>query len=103
MDPRLVARPRRFDRVLRISHPSKEVRKMYFEKKLKIEKDELKKWVNASEGFSFASCAELVISVKCFEKPFEQSVETLKEMADIKISSREYETDEKGVGFGAKR
>ena len=101
LDPRLVARPRRFDRIVKISHPSKEVRKIYFEKKLKIEKNELETWVNSTEGFSFAACAELVISVKCFEKSFDQSIEILKEMSDIKISSTDY-GKEAGVGFGSK-
>jgi SpoVK/Ycf46/Vps4 family AAA+-type ATPase len=34
LDKRLVARPRRFDRVLEIGMPTAEVRKMYFQKKI---------------------------------------------------------------------
>jgi len=104
LDPRLIARPRRFDRVMEIDMPPDKVRKMYFEKKLKIDGHELKKWVNATEGFSFAACAELVISVMCFEMPFFDAVERLREMTDVKISSSDYKKGPKGfragVGFG---
>jgi SpoVK/Ycf46/Vps4 family AAA+-type ATPase len=101
LDPRLVARPRRFDRVLKIGMPSAEVRKMYFQKKLKVSDEELEKWVGATDGFSFAACAELVISVCCFEKPFDNAVNILREMMDAKHTSHDYDT-ENGVGFGAK-
>jgi SpoVK/Ycf46/Vps4 family AAA+-type ATPase len=103
LDPRLVARPRRFDRVMKIDMPPDSVRSLYFEKKLKIDGHELKKWVDATENFSFAACAELVISVMCFEMKFESAVEKLREMMDIKISSKDYSTNEKiGFGFGRK-
>ncbi len=96
LDKRLVARPRRFDRVLEIGMPSATVRKMYFQKKLNVTDEEIDKWVKASDGFSFAACAELVISVCCFEKKFEDAVETLDEMMTANISSRNY--DVKGAG-----
>ena len=99
LDKRLVARPRRFDRVLEIGMPSSAVRRMYFEKKLNISGDEIEKWVLASEGFSFAACAELVISVCCFENKFEDAVETLNEMMTANISSRDY-TVKAGGGLG---
>ena len=101
LDKRLVARPRRFDRVIEIGMPSPTVRKMYFEKKLKVTDAELDKWVVASEGFSFAACAELVISVCCFQKEFNEAVSTLKEMMMANLSSRKYNTDEGGIGFAA--
>jgi AAA+ superfamily predicted ATPase len=101
LDKRLVARPRRFDRVIEVGMPSPDVRKMYFNKKLKVSDTELDKWVAASNGFSFAACAELVISVCCFEKEFEEAVEILTQMMSAQLSSRKYETDERGVGFAA--
>ena len=99
LDKRLVARPRRFDRVLKIGMPTAAVRKMYFEKKLKVSDDEIEKWVSASDGFSFAACAELVISVCCFEKKFEDSVETLKEMMSATLNSRSYNFENNPLGF----
>ena len=99
LDKRLVSRPRRFDRVIQIGMPSDEVRKMYFEKKLNVSAEEIDKWVLASDTFSFAACAELVISVCCFEKKFEEAVKDLKAMMAAVLSSRDYEFSTKNVGF----
>ena len=101
LDRRLVARPRRFDRVVEVGMPSAAVRKMYFQKKLNVSDAEVDKWVLASDGFSFAACAELVISVCCFEKKFEDAVKDLKEMMTAVLNSRNYEFDSKNVGFAA--
>ena len=100
LDKRLVARPRRFDRVVQVGMPSDNVRKMYFEKKLKVSPEEIDRWVIASNGFSFAACAELVISICCFGKDFNESVSMLKEMMSANVSSRNYNNTE-GVGFAA--
>ena len=102
LDPRLVARPRRFDRVMKIDMPPPTVRGLYFEKKLKIDGAELEKWVKSTDGFSFAACAELVISVMCFEMPFVDAVEKLREMMEIKISSSQY-TSDKAFGFAQRK
>jgi hypothetical protein len=98
LDKRLVARPRRFDRVIQIGMPSPEVRKLYFQKKLNVTDVEIENWVKASDGFSFAACAELVISVCCFEKPFENAVKDLKEMMSANVSSRDYDKSQT-LGF----
>jgi hypothetical protein len=84
---------------MEIGMPSSAVRKMYFQKKLKVSDDEIERWVTASNGFSFAACAELVISVCCFENKFENAVEILKEMSTINISSRDYNVTGAPVGF----
>ncbi len=99
LDRRLVARPRRFDRVLEIGMPTDEVRRMYFNKKLNVSESELDKWVSSTGGFSFAACAELVISVCCFEKPFEESIEILKEMMTVQLNSRKYNVETNSAGF----
>lgn len=96
LDRRLVARPRRFDRVIKIGMPNDAVRRVYFNKKLKVSETELDKWVAATEGFSFAACAELVISVCCFEKPFDEAVKVLNEMMTNRVSSSDYQDR---VGF----
>jgi AAA+ superfamily predicted ATPase len=98
LDKRLVARPRRFDRVIKIGMPKKEIRRSYFTEKLKIEESEIAKWVDASEGFSFAAMAELVISVKCLGNDFKDTVKKLKEMMDNKASKFEFGDGQ--VGFG---
>ena len=99
LDKRLVARPRRFDRVLEIGMPSAAVRKMYFQKKLKVSDEEIEKWVLASDGFSFAACAELVISICCFENKFDDAVKNLNEMMTATLNSRNYNYESKTLGF----
>ncbi|NBQ69785.1 MAG: ATP-binding protein [Nitrosomonadaceae bacterium] len=101
LDKRLVNRPRRFDRVIRIDWPSAAVRKMYFEAKLKIPSNELDEWVAKTDKLSFAACAELVISVKCLGKDFNETVDLLKKQNKAKPKSSDYETDEETpIGFG---
>jgi hypothetical protein len=100
LDRRLVARPRRFDRVLEIGMPSDEVRKMYFQQKLNVTDEEIEKWVKASDGYSFAACAELVISVCCFENPFDKAVNILDEMMSANPKSSNYDIKGKAnLGF----
>lgn len=102
LDKRLVARPRRFDRVIKVDMPSQTVRRLYFQKKLNVDEQDLDKWVKATEGFSFAALAELVISVCCFGNDFKESVDRLNEMMTVNISSHDYDSTAK-VGFGAGR
>ena len=99
LDPRLVARPRRFDRVLKIEPPSAETRRIYLDKKLKISDcKEVEAWVEKTAGFSFAALAELVISVKCLGNDFEKSLENLREIFKHKASSEEFKPK---AGFDA--
>ena len=95
---RLVARPRRFDMVIRVDWPTPEVRAHYFKHKLKIDEAELGTWVKATDKFSFAAMAELVISVKCLGKSFEESVRVLSELTTLNHNSCEYDGSGK-VGF----
>ena len=97
LDRRLVGRPRRFDRVIKIGMPNEDIRSLYFSRKMSIEKDELTKWVEETEDFSFAAMAELVISVKCLGNEFDEAVTTLRELLDAKPSSSN--SDGKPVGF----
>lgn len=94
---RLVNRPRRFDRIIKIGFPSAEMRKIYFQKKLGIE--DPVKWVAASQDYSFAACAELVISVECFGNSFDETKKRLDEMMKATPSSSEF--DGKLVGFNS--
>jgi hypothetical protein len=99
LDKRLVGRPRRFDRVIRIGMPNEAVRRLYFSTKLGITDDELVCWVKKTDEFSFAAMAELVISVKCLGHNLDESVKTLRELLDSKPSSS---GDGKPVGFGGR-
>lgn len=98
LDKRIVARPRRFDRIIKIGMPTKQMRETYFKIKLNVEGKELQKYVDASEGFSFAAMTELVISTKCFNKDFDESITLLKSILLQRTSSEEYYSEK--VGFG---
>lgn len=92
LDPRIVNRPRRFDRVIKIDMPSALMRKMYLQEKLKIESvEDLEKFVTETNGFSFAGLAELVISIKCFDKSFDDAVILLRGLMSKKKSSSEFQ------------
>ena len=99
LDGRIVARPRRFDRVILVKMPNEDIRRLYFEKKLNIEKSELDVWVDKTEDFSFAAMAELVISVKCLGHDLDESIKKLKDLMDIKKSSEDYKKTA-SFGFG---
>lgn len=91
LDKRIVSRPRRFDRIIKITDPDESVRRKYFKEKLKLNSDELDKYVAVSHGFTFASLSDLVISTKCLGMPIENAVQRLKELEKRK-SSDEYES-----------
>lgn len=85
LDRRIAARPRRFDRVIKIDMPTKAMRSTYFQKKMKIEDTkELANLLDLTDNFSFASCADLVISVKCLDKDVAETAKTLRELGKKK-------------------
>lgn len=89
LDARITQRPRRFDRVIEILMPEPEMRELYFKKKLKIEGEELKKFVELTYNFSFAAMTELVISVKCFNMDVNEAIEILTEQRTKKPKSND--------------
>jgi SpoVK/Ycf46/Vps4 family AAA+-type ATPase len=92
LDRRLTARPRRFDRLIRIDAPDGRSRGAYFERKLpELSTDERQRWVELSEGLTFAALAELIISVCCLENGLEESAALLKELDCHKPSAEEYD------------
>jgi AAA+ superfamily predicted ATPase len=92
LDRRIVARPRRFDRILRIESPDGRLRAGYFAKKLPRQTPaEGERWVKLTEGLSFAALAELVISVACLGNNLEETVELLRSLDTDTPSSAEYQ------------
>ncbi len=80
LDPRLVSRPRRFDRVLEIGLPSADQREAYLNRKRPhMAPGEREIWVQETEGLSFASLAELIISVCCLGNDFHETLQTLRD------------------------
>jgi hypothetical protein len=103
LDRRIVSRPRRFDRIIKIETPAASIRETYLAKKLPdMAPAELSRWVDLTEGLSFAALAELVISVACLGNSVEDTVRLLRTLDNQHPSSREF--DRPGsMGFGALR
>jgi SpoVK/Ycf46/Vps4 family AAA+-type ATPase len=98
LDKRLVSRPRRFDRVIKILPPSDSVRVAFLKKKLP-KGENLKKWTEGTKGMSFAGVAETIISVCCLGNAFDESVKAVKELETTSPTSEEFGSK---VGFNNK-
>jgi AAA+ superfamily predicted ATPase len=104
LDRRIVSRPRRFDRIIKIEAPPARIREAYLTRKLpELAPAELARWVAITEGLSFAALAELVISVACLGNTLEETVRVLRTLDDQQPpSSREF--DRPGtMGFTGQR
>lgn len=100
LDRRLVNRPRRFDRVIRVEKPSQDLRRQYLQKKLEllgqVDEAKIEALLEASDGLSFSALTELVISTEIMDIPLEEAKVIVRKVEKNKHSS----TDEKGkMGF----
>jgi hypothetical protein len=81
LDRRIIARPRRFDRVLRIESPNESIRRAFFSRKMpELSGSDLQAWVEASAELPFAALAELIISVECLGNPLQEAANTLRQL-----------------------
>lgn len=81
LDRRIIARPRRFDRLLEIESPDAALREAYFSRKLPhLSRAERERWVDRSAGLPFAALTELVISVECLGHDLDDAAEVLHEL-----------------------
>jgi hypothetical protein len=94
LDGRVVNRPSRFDRIVKIGTPSPEARKMYLESR--GVKTDLDKWVELTKDFSIAHIKELIVSVCCFGEDLVAVATRLRSM------SRPPKSDQRDMplGFG---
>jgi SpoVK/Ycf46/Vps4 family AAA+-type ATPase len=91
LDRRLVSRPRRFDRIIRIEEPSSRMREAYFRQKLPdLKPAEVARWIRLTEGLSFAGLVETVVSVTCLGNDLEETVHMLQDMETRGPKSRDY-------------
>jgi hypothetical protein len=92
LDRRIISRPRRFDRILRIDAPDARLREAYFAGKVpELSAEERARWVRLTVGLQFAALAELVISVCCLNHPLEEAVQLLRELDQHNPSSNEFQ------------
>jgi hypothetical protein len=99
LDRRIIARPRRFDRLIKIGPPEARLREAYFARKLpELTPAQLEHWVELSSGLPFAALAELVISVECLGHDLEAAAATLHELDRHTPSSDEFGCGAAGGG-----
>src|SRR5262249_54808151 len=93
LDRRIVSRPRRFDRIIKIEAPTAATRQTYPRKKLPelAAQNQLAHWVDLTDGLSFAALAELVISVACLGNNLEETVKLLRMLEEQHPSSKEFD------------
>jgi len=90
LDRRIVTRPRRFDRIVKISAITAEARRAYLHWKLpNLSEEELEHWVDQTQDLSFAALSEVVIRTACLGTELEEVVEMLKAMEERPPSSSE--------------
>lgn len=101
LDRRIVARPRRFDRIVKIGMPSEQVRREFLKSiapKMKVAA--FNKLALSTEGLSMAGLTELIISVYCLGNNLETTIAILKAMENNNPSSTDF--DKGGaLGFAA--
>lgn len=100
LDGRIVNRPSRFDRVVKIDTPNEASRRLYFTKRaFDLNADQIETWVAETDGFSIAHLKSLIQGVLCFGRSFEYELKRLKAMNKRK----EGRFHESHVGFGTAR
>lgn len=104
LDKRITNRPSRFDIVKKIGMPSAAARKVFLRaKNARLETDhvvehkddrgkvktmsEIDAWVEATDSYSIAHLKELIVSVECFGRPFDEVVKRLNKMISKQPSS----------------
>lgn len=99
LDKRIISRPRRFDRVIKIEVPDSKTREEFLSSKLN-KKDKIKDWVKKTNGLTFASMTEAIISVKCLGNELDQTIKILTDIENGHPSSEDFGT--KGsLGFSS--
>ena len=81
---RIINRPSRFDRCVRVGMPSDEARRVYLEKATNngLSEDRLLQWVADTDTLSIAHLRELVAAVYCLDQPYEDVISRLQKMAE---------------------
>lgn len=104
LSERVLNRPNRFDRRIKIGFPDAKTRATYIKFKLKphdLENIDLKLWVKETKNMTIAHIGELIKSVIILGNDFKETIKLLKELKEIP-TSHEYSKPQaaKSIGFG---
>ncbi len=83
LEPRIINRPSRFDRVIEIPVPSDVVRKFFLEHKLlpeDLQQINIGQWVNDTSGLTLSHLKELIVSVFVLGKNYEEVLQIMRNM-----------------------
>jgi hypothetical protein len=89
LDQRIVNRPRRFDRVFKVVAPDEGIRSAFLKEKLP-KSEKIKDWLKKTEGLSFASLTEAIISVFCLGNTLDNTIKILKELENSNPQSSDF-------------
>lgn len=100
IDKRFVDRPSRFDAIIKVDMPNENMRRQYIKSRLPdISEKDLSLWAKSSEGFSVAHLKELIISMLCLKKNFNETIAQISEMKKREYSNYEDFKKSKKMGF----
>lgn len=101
LDRRIVSRPRRFDRVIKVDVPNEAIRREFLAAQLpKLKKKELDSLVVRTEKLSLAALSEMIISVYCLGNDLSSTIEILTALAQGRPSSEDFR-GEAAIGFAS--
>ncbi len=101
LDRRIVSRPRRFDRVIKIDVPSEAIRREFLKAQLpKLKKGQIEELVTKTQRLSLAALSELIISVYCLGNGLDDTIAILMALADGAPSSSEF-LQGSAIGFAS--
>ena len=102
LDKRFVDRPSRFDTVEYVGMPTAAARRVYLlAKEPSLLGEELDQWVGRTEGFSIAHLRELIVLVRCFDRPLDAAVARLEKMR-VTPPDSERSPDRMPTGFSTR-
>ena len=91
LDRRIVSRPRRFDRVIKVDLPHAKIRREFLKSQLpKITKKQLDDLVLRTDKLSLAGLSEMIISVYCLGNKLDDTINILKALSEGKPSSSDF-------------
>lgn len=81
LSARIINRPSRFDMIIEVLHPDKEMRRMYLASLAEHDEIDVDRYVSDTEGMSFAHIKELFIATVILGNGYAESVARLKAMS----------------------
>lgn len=96
LDGRVINRPSRFDRIVKIDMPNLEARKLYLTNKIQTHMHNGVDLAAETEGLSIAHLKELIVGVFCQQNSLQETLQRLKKMKYVPKSS------DSGITMGIK-